>query len=108
MDGQRFDSLTRSLGAATSRRGIAKALAGMAMGGVGAPLGLGVMDASAKNCSGEGGSCKKKNKCCNGLKCNNKKKCKYQHSCGGKKGDYCQNNGDCCNKLKCKGNKCKK
>ena len=105
MDDKRFDILARSLGTATSRRGIAKTLAGAAIAGVAAPLGF--KEAAANNCSGDGGSCKKKNKCCTGLKCTNKDKCKYKNGCGGKQGDYCQNNGDCCNNLKCKGNKCK-
>jgi hypothetical protein len=104
LDAKRFDSLTRTLGEATSRRGIAKTLAGATLAALAAPLGI---KEAAADCSGEGGSCKKKNKCCSGLKCNNKDKCKYKNSCGGKQGDYCQNNGDCCNNLKCKNNKCK-
>jgi hypothetical protein len=48
VDHDRFDGLTRSLGAAASRRGLGRALAG---GGLGALLGsaLGVLDADAAN-----------------------------------------------------------
>jgi hypothetical protein len=104
LDADRFDSLARSVSAEASRRRIARALAGATLAALAVPLGF---EEAAADCSGQGGSCKKKNKCCNGLKCNNKDKCKYKNSCGGKQGDYCQNNGDCCNDLKCKSNTCK-
>lgn len=107
LDADRFDCMTRSLGAETSRRGIAKALAGAALAGVAAPLGLSALDAYAKNCNGKGGKCKKNGDCCKGLKCKNNGKCKYKNSCGGKKGQYCKKNKDCCSGLKCKGKKCK-
>lgn len=112
MDSERFDCLTRSMGQETSRRGIAKALAGVALAGALAPLApLGVnADAidPSKKCGGKGDKCKNNGDCCKGLKCKNNGKCKYKNSCGGKKGDYCKKNSDCCSGFKCQGHKCKK
>jgi hypothetical protein len=108
LDSERFDCLTRSLGAETSRRNIAKALAGVALAGALAPFGVDAAPEAAKRCGGKHDKCKKNKDCCKGLKCKHNGKCKYKNSCGGKKNDYCKKNSDCCSGLKCQGHKCKK
>ncbi len=114
VDGNRFDNLTRVIGAQTDRRSILKT----ATGGTLAMLGLGAIsrvalgqDVEAESNGFKGDSCTANSDCKKGLICNqNKDKCEYKSNCGGKKGQACKNNGDCCkNKnLKCQNRKCKR
>jgi hypothetical protein len=105
LDSQRFDCLTRSLSNETSRRGIAKAIAGLAIAGAAAPLGIEIAGATeaAKKCGGKHDKCNNNGDCCKGLKCKHNGKCKYKNSCGGKKGDFCKKNSDSCRGFKCQG-----
>lgn len=111
MDGHRFDLLTRSVGAETTRRGALRAAAGGAL----ALLGLQTLNEEALAEKGfDGDRCKKNKNCGAGLFCkggkkkrkNNKGRCRYQDGCG-KKGDYCKNNSDCCGTRKCRNDRCR-
>lgn len=113
MDGDRFDSLSRSVGEETSRRGMLKAAAGGALG----LLGLGAVSDGVWAGKGfDGNKCKKNKNCGKGLECRGAKKkkngkdkkgkCRYTDGCGDK-GDLCKNNSDCCGSRKCRNNSCR-
>ena len=111
MDGTRFDQLTRSVGAETTRRGALRAAAAGAL----ALLGLETLGEDALADKGyDGDKCKKNKNCGTGLQCkgskkkrkDNKGRCRYKDGCG-KKDDYCKNNDDCCGSRKCRDKRCR-
>ena len=114
MEADRFDRLTRNLGAQTGRRDMLKTAAASAL----ALTGMGALgrvafgqDVEAESNKGfKGDKCNNNHDCKKGLKCNSNDRCEYKNNCGGKKGDACKNNGDCCknDNLKCKNKKCKR
>jgi hypothetical protein len=65
MDGKRLDDLARRLGAAPSRRGVLRALAGIAAGGALAVVGR--PPAGAQACRGAGRLCAADAHCCSGF-----------------------------------------
>jgi hypothetical protein len=113
VDQNRFDSLTRRVGAQSDRRSMIKTAAAgtMALLGMGAVgrVALG-QDVSSESNGFKGDDCDDNKDCKKGLVCNSRNKCEYKSNCGGKKNQACKNNGDCCNgkNLKCKGRKCKR
>ena len=112
MDAQRFDTLSRSVGAETSRRYMPRATVG---GALGLLVGLGALGDGALAKKGfDGDRCKNNKNCGTGLECrggkqkkrDNKGKCRHEDGCG-KKGGACKNNGDCCGSRKCRDKKCR-
>lgn len=117
MDANRFDTLTRAIGAQSNRRDMLKTAAAgtLAVTGLGAlgRVALG-QDVSAEAQGFKGDECVNSDDCKKGLVCQTRssgnKRCEYKKNCGGKKNDACKNNGDCCkNKnLTCDNRKCKR
>jgi len=108
VDRNRFDCLTRSLGAASTRRNAMKLAVA---GGLGA-LGLAGAAETLAKCDGAGKSCRKNKNCCRGLRCNVPVgavtgTCEYKGGCG-KKNQYCKDNRDCCGGLRCVNNTCQR
>ena len=110
MDANRFDALSRTVGAQADRRGLLKAAA---VGGLGL-LGLAVgRDAAlAKQCNNNN-QCPKGNPRCVGGKCKQCKKngdCNNNQECKNNKCQsvQCKKNKDCGKNRKCKNGKCKK
>lgn len=110
MDRNRFDCLTRSFGAASTRRNAMKLAVA---GGLGA-LGLAGASQALAKCDGAGKSCRKNKNCCRGLRCNKPVgavtgTCQYKGGCG-KKNQYCKDNRDCCGGFRCdsKTNSCQR
>ena len=74
MDDQRFDELTKALGAAATRRQAIKRVGGVLAGAFAGAIGLGRADTQAQGgpggskCSNQGQSCRAQ-KCCQGLEC---------------------------------------
>ena len=122
MDSRKFDSLTRNLGNATSRR---RTLQGLAVGivslGVGrqavaqdeaAVVGEGKCRVKRCNkqkltqpCLDKNGNPKNRN-CCQGLKCSNKRgDCVWKNGHGGA-GDFCRNSNDCNQEFFCEKDQC--
>ena len=89
MDANRFDAISRTVGAQQDRRGLLKTAA------VG---GLGLLGLSAGHDVALAKKCKNNGDCKNDQICKNKK-CKNVQ---------CKNSGDCGKNQKCKNNKCKK
>ncbi len=72
MDDQRFDELTKVVGAASTRRQALKRVGGVLAGAIAGAVGLGRPDAEAapggSQCANQGGNCTAQ-KCCRGLEC---------------------------------------
>jgi hypothetical protein len=102
VESKHFDSLTRTIGEQTNRRGALK----VAAAGTLSVLGLGAVgrvalgqDVTAESRGYKGDSCTDtgKRKCRKGLFCDpNTTTCQYSRNCGGTKGAACQGNGQCC------------
>ena len=113
MDANRFDTLTRRIGAQTNRREMLKTAAAgtLAIAGLGAVgrVALG-QEVSAESQGFKGDDCESADDCRRGLVCNVAGRCEYKRSCGGKKRDACQKDNDCCKRknLICKNRKCKR
>lgn len=114
MDANRFDRLSRAVGARTDRREMLKTAAAGSLALVGlsavsrAAFG---QDVTAESSGFENDSCDVNNDCRTGLLCDqNRGKCKYKRNCGGKKGDACKNKNQCCSNknLICQNRKCKR
>ena len=114
MDESQVDTMTETIGSASSRRLVFAALLGSALAAVG-------HDASAQELgvevNGDGETCNDDNDCGRGLFCkrikkknkNGKKKksvdeCRYIDGCGEEK-DYCDESDDCCGNLRCDRNR---
>ena len=112
MDANRFDALSRVIGAQADRRAMVKAAAG----GTLAALGLGAFagdvlgqDVGIEARGFKGKPCDNNRECRKGLKCNqNRGKCEYKNNCGGKKNDACRRNKECCRGFECRRRKCKR
>lgn len=135
MDNQRFDRLSRHVGAQTSRRGALKAAAG----GTLALLGLGAVSRTAAAITGfEGDVCASSVECREGLLCQGASSgllggllaggpygppgitdfppfapssgvCRYRDGGCGNEGQACRRNDDCCNDdLECNNNRCRR
>jgi hypothetical protein len=90
MDHQRFDAITRAMAGGTSRRRVLKGLAGGALGGLVALVGMG--DAEARRCRPIGRNCRAHADCCTDH-CNNDGDL-YQCTCPPGLGD-CDGDGAC-------------
>jgi hypothetical protein len=109
MDGETFDQIARTMGAAQTRRAAlrtAAALGAAVLGGRSLAAGAQTVEPAGHKCQGK--SCNKNKNCGHGLKCSKKGKCEYKHGNKGGKNDTCCHNNDCKGKFKCKHNKCKK
>lgn len=122
MDSTHFDRLTRSVGAATTRRAALRGLAAGLIGVAGIGAGLTETDARKRSkgrCGKREQGCKTKKDCCEGLICKKIQPageavseafdnvCAYKRGCG-KKNAYCDKNRDCCSKFVCQRHRCKR
>ena len=125
MDSNQFDRLTRSFGAAATRRNALRGLAAGLLGATGLGATLSEIDARRRRrrrnrnrrCGAQYAGCNSERDCCEGLICQELKNpgaeaefsgtCAYRRGCG-KKNDYCQKNRDCCRQFQCKGRRCKR
>ena len=109
MDGMRFDFVTRAIGNAASRRGVAR----VALGGVLALLGAEALAAEVGIAArrGDGARCDNDDDCGRGLFCKKiknkgkkgnktRRECRYEDGCG-QRDDFCDESDDCCSNLKC-------
>lgn len=121
MDSERFDRLTATLGAATSRRTAAQALAATLAGASvvrammpsAAVAATPAEDVETERCGGKRAKCTRNGECCDGLKCKGGDslmgepgKCKFK-SGHGKKGDWCKKDSDCKSSLNCRERRCR-
>ncbi len=85
MDGDRFDTLTRNLSAATSRRRLVGLVTGVIAG-----IAHQVRDTSAQACKPPGATCRPQDTCCGGACTRGRCRCDpSQHLCGGACVDRC-------------------
>lgn len=91
MDSERFDGLVRSISGTTSRRGVARALVGAALGGLLTPFGRDEVGAA---CAGIGRRCGKGRRCCGDAVCRGRTcRCpKDRKKCG----NHCIPKDQCC------------
>jgi hypothetical protein len=115
VDSNRFDHLSRLIGAQTDRRSMFKtaAASGLAIAGLGA-LGRTALGQDVNIEAGfEGDSCDSNSDCRRGLRCNTNltnPRCEYSRSCGGTKNQACKQDGECCRNrnLECRNRRCKR
>ena len=117
MDGRTFDTMTRHLAAAQSRRQVMRTLAG---GTLGAALGvLGLREAAAQdaaNCKSRLGSCNRTAQCCeeHDVSCRRlSRECRQDtglrgERCCGIRGAKCAGDCDCCRGFTCRENECRR
>jgi hypothetical protein len=114
MDANRFDRLTRAMGAARNRRQMAKTAGAGVLAAVGmTALGRATLgqELQAESQGFKGDDCDVNQDCRRGLLCNQSSfTCQYKRNCGGKKNDACQGTAQCCNgkNLVCRNKKCKR
>jgi hypothetical protein len=109
MDDSQFDTMTETIGSASSRRIVFAALLGGALAAAGADALAQELGVEVK---GDGETCRDDNDCGRGLFCKRIKKnkngrnkkstheCRYIDGCGEQK-DYCDESDDCCGNLRC-------
>ena len=108
--GPGLDRIARLLAARRDRRGVAVAVAGAALLGLGAAARAETVSPDGN--SGQGRPCSRNSKCGSGLRCvtdpaSGKGQCAYKNDKCGKKNSYCKSNRDCCGGLRCgNSNKC--
>ena len=104
MDTSKFDCLTKTVSATSSRRAGIAAMAG----GLLAALGIRAEEALA--CSHKGQACVINRNCCAGMTCKipegeTEGTCKYKGGCG-EKNAWCKENRDCCGGFTCSHRRC--
>ena len=125
MDDSQFDRITRSLGAAATRRATLRSLAAglLATTGLGALLDKvdarrnGRHNNKRRRCGKQYAGCNEDNDCCHGLICKEltnphasadfNKTCAYKRGCG-LKDDFCGKNRDCCRNFRCRNARCRR